>query len=189
MIFKNIKYIRTTHTTTNMPVDTIPEVAIVGRSNVGKSSLINLLSNTRRMAYISSKPGKTRGISLFDVDGKFRLVDLPGYGFANVSKQQRIIFGDMMEEYFTKRENLEKVILLIDVRRSYTPDDWDMIEYLVVNKIRFTILGTKLDKAKQADIYNFNKESSEKLGFKPLMVSAHSKKNVEQLGDYIWTFS
>lgn len=187
MIFKNVKYLLTTHTIERMPKDEIPEIAIVGRSNVGKSTLVNILSNQRNMAYISSKPGKTRGISFFDVNKTFRLVDLPGYGFAKVSQTQKQLFGEMMEEYFNKRANLFKVIILIDVRRSFTPDDLDMINFLIANEITFQILGTKLDKAKQSDIHKFNKESSNFVGTKPLMISAHNKKNIDKLGNFIWS--
>ncbi len=187
MIFKNVKYLLTTHTISKMPQDDVPEVAIVGKSNVGKSTLINILSNQRNMAYISSKPGKTRGISLFDVNKTFRLVDLPGYGFAKVSQSQKELFGQMMEEYFNKRTNLSKVIVLIDVRRSFTNDDLDMIHFLIAKEIPFQILGTKVDKAKQTDIYKLNKDASEFIGTKPLMISAHTKKNVDKLGDFVWS--
>ncbi len=186
MIFKNIKYLLTTHDINKMPNDHIPEVAIVGKSNVGKSTLINILSNQRQLAHTSSKPGKTRGISFFDVNHQFRLVDLPGYGFAYVSREQKILFGTMMEEYFNKRENLEKVIILIDIRRSYSSDDFDMISFLVDKKIKFQIIGTKLDKAKQSDIFKFNQKSTEILGFKPLLISTYKQKNLDKLAEFIW---
>ncbi len=182
--YKNVKYLLTTHTLELMPKDDLSEVAIVGRSNVGKSSLINLLSNQRQMAYISSKPGKTRGISFFDVkedDLHFRLVDLPGYGFANVSKSQKLIFAQMMDSYFLERTNLEMVIILIDIRRSFGEDDYTMINFLVAQNIKFKLLGTKLDKTKQSERVKFERDCQEQFGHKPLMISAFKRKNIDKI--------
>ncbi len=182
--YKKVKYLLTTHTLDLMPDDDLSEVAIVGRSNVGKSSLINLLANQRQMAYTSSKPGKTRGISFFDVQEDelhFRLVDLPGYGFANVSKSQKLMFAQMMDAYFTKRTNLEMVIILIDIRRSFGADDYTMIEFLVAQGIKFKILGTKVDKTNQSERSKFERDCQEYFGHKPLMVSALKRKNIEKI--------
>lgn len=182
--YKKVKYLLTTHTLEQMPSDTLNEVAIVGRSNVGKSSLINLLSNQRQMAYTSSKPGKTRGISLFDVqedDLHFRLVDLPGYGFANVSKKQKLMFAQMMDSYFLERSNLEMVVILIDIRRSFGVDDYTMINFLVDQNIKFKILGTKLDKANQSERVKFERDCQEQFGHKPLMISVLKRKNINKI--------
>ncbi len=184
-VYKKVEYKLTTHKLSLMPQDEMLEVAIVGRSNVGKSSLINLVSNQRNLAHISRKPGKTRGISFFEVENRFRLVDLPGYGFAKVSKTQKQMFGEMMEEYFLKRTNLSLVILLIDTRRTYSPDDIDMIKFLVANEITFKVIGTKADKVNQSQMHQFNEVSKEIIGVKPLTISVLKKKNIHLIRDYI----
>ncbi len=116
------------------PADDRQEIAFAGRSNVGKSSLINLLTGRKKLAKISGSPGKTRTINFYeittDIDVPFRIVDLPGYGYAKVSKSMSADWGRMMEEYFTVREGLRRVILLVDIRHEPTKQDVQMYDYL-----------------------------------------------------------
>lgn len=180
-MLKNVKYILTTHSLEVMPQDEVDEYVIVGRSNVGKSTFINVLTNNKNMAKISSKPGKTRAISFFDVDNKYRLVDIPGYGYAKVSKQQKLIFGEMIDDYFSNRKNIFKVILLLDIRRGMTIDDEEMISYFIHKEISFVVIGTKLDKVNQSERIRFEREISKKLGVTPIMYSSVKKTNIDKI--------
>ncbi len=180
-ILKNVKYLLTTHDINLMPQDDINEYVIVGKSNVGKSTFINTLTNHRNLAHTSSKPGKTRAISFFDVDGKFRLVDIPGYGYAKVSQQQKVLFAEMIDTYLSQRENIVKAILLVDCRRGITGDDKEMISYFHHNEIPFTVIGTKLDKVNQSEKTKFVRNIQSELMTKPIMYSALKKNNIDQV--------
>lgn len=128
------------------PTDNKPEFLLVGRSNVGKSSLINALINRKNFARTSSNPGKTQTINFYLINDAFYLVDAPGYGFANLSKAKKKKFGLMMEDYISTRKNLKSVFLLIDFRLKATDDDIMMYQYLKHYNIPVTIVGTKSDK-------------------------------------------
>ena len=128
------------------PTDNKPEFLLVGRSNVGKSSFINTLIHRKNYARTSSQPGKTQTINFYLVNDEFYLVDAPGYGFANVSKQMRKKFGLMMEDYLVNRPNLKNVCMLIDFRHKPTSDDIMMYQFLKYYDIPVTIVATKVDK-------------------------------------------
>ena len=128
------------------PDDELPEFILLGRSNVGKSSFLNALVNRKNLARISSKPGKTSTINFFNVDNKFYLVDVPGYGYADTSKEEVRKFGLMVEEYLEKRQELKRVFLLIDFRHNPTSDDKLMYDYLKHYQIPVTVIATKYDK-------------------------------------------
>lgn len=128
------------------PEDEKPEFLLVGRSNVGKSSFINSIIERRNYARISSKPGKTQTLNFYNVNDDFYLVDVPGYGFANVSKERQQKFGLMIEEYLANRDNLKKVFLLIDFRHKPTSDDLLMFNFLKYHNLDVTIIATKVDK-------------------------------------------
>ncbi len=125
-----------------------PEVVFAGRSNVGKSSLLNKLFNRKNLARVSSVPGKTITINFYDVDN-IKFVDLPGYGYAKTSKQELKRFGELMEGYFKSERNISLVILLIDMRHPLTKDDEEMIYFLKEMNIPFIIVMTKADKLKK----------------------------------------
>lgn len=127
----------------------LPEVAIAGRSNVGKSSFINKLVNRKKLARTSGKPGRTRTINFFNIDDTFILVDVPGYGFAKVSKGEQEKWGQMMEHYFSTREELVTAILLVDFRHKPTGQDVQMYEYLKFLGLPVLIVATKADKVKR----------------------------------------
>lgn len=128
------------------PDDNKPEFLLVGRSNVGKSSFINSIIERRNFARISSKPGKTQTLNFYNVNNDFYLVDVPGYGYANVSKERQQKFGMMIEEYLENRPNLKEVFLLIDFRHKPTQDDLLMYNFLKYYDIKVTIVCTKVDK-------------------------------------------
>lgn len=179
---KNVKYLLTTDSLDKMPNDNLKEIVIIGRSNVGKSTFINTIANNKQLAKKSNKAGKTRAISFFDVDNKFRLVDIPGYGYANVSKKQLQIFSKMLGDYFSKRNNLDLAILLLDIRRKLSNDDFLMISYLQENKINYQIVATKLDKVNQKEKAAFIKEIKIKLNKKNIILySAINKTNLKAI--------
>ena len=128
------------------PDDNLPEFIMLGRSNVGKSSFLNTLINRKNLARISAKPGKTSTINFFNVDDKMYLVDVPGYGYADTSKEEVRKFGLMVEEYLEKREELKRVFLLVDFRHTPTNDDKMMYDYLKYYQIPVTVVATKVDK-------------------------------------------
>ena len=128
------------------PTDNKPEFLLVGRSNVGKSSFINSIIERRNYARTSSKPGKTQTLNFYNVNNDFYLVDVPGYGYASVSKERQQKFGMMIEEYLTNRENLKEVFLLIDFRHKPTNDDLLMYNFLKYYDLSVTIILTKVDK-------------------------------------------
>ena len=128
------------------PSHDLPEVVVVGRSNVGKSSFINALTNRKKLAYVGNTPGKTQLLNFFDIDGKWVLVDVPGYGYAKLSKAQLQKLGLMMDEYFNERENIACVVALVDARHAPSQDDLDMIDYFKQTGRRVLIAATKVDK-------------------------------------------
>ncbi len=128
------------------PPDDITEIAFAGRSNVGKSSLLNLLTNRRNLARVSGSPGKTRTINFYEINERFRIVDLPGYGYAKVSKSLSETWGEMIEAYLKERKGLIKVIQLVDIRHAPSAQDIQMYEYLRHYGFDGIIVATKSDK-------------------------------------------
>lgn len=134
------------------PKTNLPEYAFIGRSNVGKSSLINMLCNKKKLAKTSSRPGKTQLINHFLINKKWYLVDLPGYGYARASKTQKKTFQKFIIDYFIKRKELVSAFLLIDLRHNPQPIDMDFLRWLGENFIPFSIVFTKADKIKEKDL-------------------------------------
>ena len=128
------------------PEGNLKEIAFAGRSNVGKSSLLNLLTKRRNLARVSGNPGKTRTINFYLINDEFRIVDLPGYGYAKVSKSVSQNWGDMMEMYLAGRENLVKVVQLVDIRHAPSKQDVEMYEYLKYYGLDGLVVATKADK-------------------------------------------
>ena len=133
------------------PASDVPEIAFAGRSNVGKSSLINKLLNRKSLARVSAKPGKTATINFYNIDKTMNIVDLPGYGFARVSPQEKKKWGIMIDEYLTSRENLMQVILLVDSRHKPTADDKVMMNFIRNVCNRAVVVATKFDKLKKSE--------------------------------------
>lgn len=167
------------------PPDTMPEIAFAGRSNVGKSSLLNLLTNRRKLARVSGSPGKTRTINFYLVNDAFRIVDLPGYGYAKLSKSATENWGSMMETYFQNREGLKKVIQLVDIRHKPTAQDVQMYEYLRHYGLDGIVVCTKADKVSinemQKNIAVIRKTLELTKEDKVIPVSALKKTGYEEL--------
>ena len=149
MNVKSAKFIVSNHNAKDCPKSDLPEYAFIGRSNVGKSSLINMLTNNKKLAKTSSKPGKTRLINHFLIDSSWHLVDLPGYGYAKASKFEKKNFQKLITDYFINRNQLISAFILVDVRHEAQKIDIEFMRWLTINKIAFSIVFTKIDKLKQ----------------------------------------
>lgn len=145
-----------------LPPSEVPEIAFAGRSNVGKSSLLNKLFNRKSLARVSSVPGKTITINFYDVDG-YKFVDLPGYGYAKLSKSERDRFGELMEGYFQSGRNIKLVVQLVDMRHKPSQDDFGMIDFMQQMDIPFIVVCTKADKLKVKEFKRREKEIKEEL--------------------------
>lgn len=185
------EFIKSSDKTAGCPKPVQPEIAFIGRSNVGKSSLINLLTGRKKLAKTSVSPGKTRLINHFLINDEWYLVDLPGYGYAKVSKGERRKFGKLIENYISQRETLVNVMVLIDSRLKPQQIDLDFITWLGVNGVPFSIVFTKTDKPNQRDlsrnIRNFEAEMLKTWHEMPpvFMTSALNKSGREEILDYL----
>lgn len=128
------------------PTDGLPEIVLVGKSNVGKSSFINTLVNRKKLARTSSEPGKTRQINFYNMDNKFYLVDLPGYGYSKMSKQEQQRVGNFIEEYLQKSKNITLIVFLIDIRHEPTANDKLMYDYIFKTNLPCLVIANKADK-------------------------------------------
>lgn len=148
MHIKSAEFVVSNQDVNKCPENKLPEYAFIGRSNVGKSSLINMLTNKKHLAKTSGKPGKTQLINHFLINKNWYLVDLPGYGYARVSKSHKKVFQKFITSYFDKREQLVSAFVLVDIRHKPQSLDLDFMEWLGTNMIPFSIVFTKSDKLK-----------------------------------------
>ena len=152
MIIRKAEYKTSVVSLDKIIKDDVPEFAFVGRSNVGKSSLINFLTGRNGLAKASSTPGKTRMINYFDINDSFRFVDLPGYGFAKVGKSQFDVWESTLSQYLIESPSLVMIFLLLDIRHAPSLQDRQMLEYLLFHRLPFSIIATKADKLSKAAI-------------------------------------
>ena len=160
--FTNATFIKSCPNRQERPQGNKPEVLIVGRSNVGKSSLINALTQKKKLAFTSSKPGHTRLLNYFEIDNRFLLVDAPGYGYAKGGIDLDRLFGEMMESYFVDNKELKLVLVLLDARRDPTVEDLEIIDYCAQNNINYYLVITKIDKVNQKEKAALDKRIKEK---------------------------
>lgn len=190
MIIKNSDYAVSAVREDQYPKDNLPEIALAGRSNVGKSSLINTLLKRKNLARTSSKPGKTQTLNFYIVNEEFYLVDVPGYGYAKVSQKQREAFGEMIQDYLETRPNLKGLIILVDARHEPTKDDIAMYDYAQYLNLPILVVCTKMDKIKKSQINKVlsNLKKHLDLNYENVSVltfSSVSKLHVKELGDWI----
>ena len=187
----NAKFISSYDDYVKCPEVPTPEYAFIGRSNVGKSSLINAITGVKNLAMTSSKPGKTQLINLFNIEDKWILADLPGYGFAKSSQSSRIKWGRMVHDYLKNRSNLTNVFLLVDSRHEPLKSDLEQITWLASNGIPFSLILTKVDKLSNSqtmkNIAIWEAELSKNWEELPKMIitSSESGKGKEELLEYI----
>ena len=152
MVIRNVELETVCGVTSTLPENTLPEFAFAGKSNVGKSSLINALMNRKALARTSSQPGKTQTINFYNINGDLYYVDLPGYGYAKVPQSEKVKWGRMIENYLHKSQMLKCVFLLVDIRHEPSANDKTMYDWVVYNGFRPVIIATKLDKIKRSQI-------------------------------------
>ena len=190
MIIKNSDYAVSAVREDQYPKGNLPEIALAGRSNVGKSSLINTLLKRKNLARTSSQPGKTQTLNFYIVNEEFYLVDVPGYGYAKVSQKQREAFGEMIQDYLETRPNLKGLIILVDARHEPTKDDIAMYDYAQYLNLPILVVCTKMDKIKKSQINKVlsNLKKHLDLNYENVSVltfSSVSKLHVKELGDWI----
>ena len=146
MIVKNPKFEVSAVSPKQYPQNGLPEIVLVGKSNVGKSSFVNTMINRKKLARTSSEPGKTRQINFYNIDETFYFVDLPGYGYSKMSKKELAQVGNFIDEYLSRRKEIALIIFLIDIRHNPTANDLLMYNYVISSKLPFIILANKADK-------------------------------------------
>jgi GTP-binding protein len=185
MIVKKAELVAVAVHANGYPDDDMPEIAFAGRSNVGKSSLLNLLTGRRGLAKVSGNPGKTRTINFYLINDEFRIVDLPGYGYAKLSKSITENWGEMVEAYLKSRERLVLVVLLADIRHRPSTQDIQLFEWLKAYELNTLIVATKADKISRGAVAGNLRIIRETLGLSPdetvIPVSALKKTGVEKL--------
>ncbi|MGP1442054.1 MAG: ribosome biogenesis GTP-binding protein YihA/YsxC [Anaerovoracaceae bacterium] len=171
------------------PPEDRPEIAFAGRSNVGKSSLLNMLVNRKQLARVSGSPGKTQTVNFYDINDTFRIVDLPGYGYAKVSKSKSSEWGPMIENYLINRKNLRRVIQLVDVRHAPSAQDIQMYDFLKYYGLDGTVVATKSDKLSKNEVGRNLRMIKEKLDMTPggiiIPISSLKKTGGELLLEHI----
>ena len=181
----NTKFLLSAVNKNQFPKDNLPEVVFVGRSNVGKSSILNALLNRKNLAYVGSTPGKTQQINFFNIDDKLYFVDLPGYSFSVMGKEKSQKISKSIDSYLTTRENISLVIMLVDIRHKPSNDDKLMYDYLINSNLNFIIVPTKADKVAITKIPDYCKVIQDELNCPPevdiIPISSTKKNNLETI--------
>lgn len=146
MLIKNPRFEISAVSKKQYPKGDLPEIVLVGKSNVGKSSFVNTMTNRKSLARTSNVPGKTRQINFYNMDDKFYFVDLPGYGYSKMSKEEKVFSGNYIEKYLAEGQNVSLIILLLDIRHKPTADDMLMYDYILKSNLPFMVLTNKADK-------------------------------------------
>ena len=189
MVIKNVNLETVCGITSKLPDHTLPEISFAGKSNVGKSSLINALMNRKSYARISAQPGKTQTINYYNINEELYYVDLPGYGFAKVTQSVKEKWGHMIENYLQTSKQLKMVFLLIDIRHKPSKNDVMMYDWILHNGYRPVIIATKLDKLKRSQIAKHVKAVRAGLGLKEddilIPFSSQTKQGLDELWNTI----
>ena len=186
MVIKNVNLETVCGITSKLPENTLPEIAFAGKSNVGKSSLINALMNRKSYARISATPGQTQTINVYHINQEFYLVDLPGYGYAKVSEQEKQKWGQMVERYLHGSKQLRAVFLLIDIRHDPSANDKLMYDWIVSQGYHPIIIATKLDKIKRSQRDKQVRTIRQGLGLLPGSIVIPFSSVTKQGRDEIW---
>ncbi len=181
MIIKSSEFITGAVEPKQFPENNLPEIAFVGRSNVGKSSLINNLLNRRALARIGNTPGKTREINFFLINESFRFVDLPGFGFAKVSKKEKARWRKYIESYLCSKRNIKAIVHVVDARHPGLENDLIMADFLNNTELLSCIVANKVDKLKQNDIAKSSREIIEIFGKEPILYSTLKNRGKAEL--------
>ena len=189
MIIKSVNLETVCGVTSRLPENELPEFAFAGKSNVGKSSLINALMNRKAYARTSSQPGKTQTINFYNINNAFYYVDLPGYGYAKVSLEAKEKWGKMIERYLSRSRMLKMVFLLVDIRHDPSANDKSMYDWIVYNGYHPVIIATKLDKINRSQVAKHTKAIRQGLGMAPedllIPFSAETKQGREEIWELL----
>ena len=188
MVIRNVTLETVCGVTSTLPQNTLPEVAFAGKSNVGKSSLINALMNRKSLARTSAQPGKTQTINFYNINQEIYLVDLPGYGYAKASEKEREAWGVMIEKYLNTSEQLRAVFLLVDIRHKPSANDKQMFEWMAYVGYDPIVIATKLDKIKRSQIDKQIKIIRQGLGADKETIIVPFSAETKQGRDIIWDF-
>lgn len=188
MIIKNVELETVCGVTSKLPDNKLPEVAFAGKSNVGKSSLINALMMRKSLARTSAQPGKTQTINFYNINKEIYLVDLPGYGYAKASEREREAWGQMIERYLNTSEKLRAVFLLVDIRHAPSANDKQMFEWMAYVGYDPIVIATKLDKIKRSQIDKQIKVIRQGLGADKETIIVPFSAETKQGRDIIWDF-
>ncbi len=188
MIVKQAEFLTSIATTDKLEQLTLPQFAFVGRSNVGKSSLLNALCNRKNLAKTSSTPGRTRLVNIFQVNKSFLFVDLPGYGFAKASKTEQAGWQNLIGTYLEHSKNLQMVFVLVDCRHQPTEKDLQMVDYLYAYQIPFKVVATKTDKLNKSEFLKSKNVVASTLGLGKddiIFVSSEKKQNIDKIWEVV----
>ena len=186
MVIRNVELETVCGVTSTLPENTLPEFAFAGKSNVGKSSLINALMNRKALARTSSQPGKTQTINFYNINGALYYVDLPGYGYAKVPQSEKVKWGRMIENYLHKSQMLKCVFLLVDIRHEPSANDKTMYDWVVYNGYQPVIIATKLDKINRSQVQKHMKMVRQGLGIGQDVTVIPFSAETKQGRDEIW---
>ncbi len=189
MLIKNPQFEISAVSPKQYPKNDLPQIVLVGKSNVGKSSFINTMINRKKLARTSSEPGKTRQINFYNIDEKFYFVDLPGYGYSKMSKQEQVKVGEFIEEYLSKTDKISLIIFLIDIRHSPTENDKLMYNYIISTKRPFLLVANKADKIAPTKVLDtclaLQKEINPLMDATILPFSSEKKIYTDEVWDFI----
>lgn len=188
MEIRNVSLETVCGVTSALPENHLPEVAFAGKSNVGKSSLINALMNRKSLARTSGQPGKTQTINFYNINGQIYLVDLPGYGYAKTARKERELWGEMIERYLHTSEVLRAVFLLVDIRHAPSENDRQMFDWMKYMGFDPVVIATKLDKIKRSQVNRQIKVIREGLGAEGETIIVPFSAQTKQGRETIWDF-
>ncbi len=190
--FRKTKFLKAAATIKQCPDQELPEVVLCGRSNVGKSSLVNALADNSKLARTSASPGKTRQVVYFEVDKRLLIADLPGYGYAKVSREKSQAFSSLCDDYFTSGRKISLALILLDIRREPSDKDVMMLDYLNHTDIPYFIVFTKCDKMSRSQCLTRQRALADSFNFSPdasiYAISADKKLGIKDLADGIASF-
>ena len=188
MLIKNPKFEISAMNKSQYPKGRMPEIVLAGKSNVGKSSFVNSLTNRKSLARTSSAPGKTRQLNFYNMDDRFYFVDLPGYGYSQMSKAEQKKVADSIEVYLRNRQNINLIILLVDIRHKPTADDRTMINYIRDSGKRYVVIASKSDKIAKTKFKTYVDDIAKELDSPDDLIfpfSSETKFNLETIWDVI----
>lgn len=185
MLIKNPKFEISAVSPKQYPTNGLPEIVLVGKSNVGKSSFINSMINRKALARTSSEPGKTRQINFYNMDDQFYFVDLPGYGYSKMSKVEQEKVGKFTEEYLVKRQTISMILFLVDIRHKPTKNDLHMYHYIMSSNLPFMVLANKADKIAVTKVDNYVEDLKKEFGMSfSILLPFSSERKI--YNDAVW---